>query len=246
MYFMITMKAKNIQQHIRGLANSEIAAHSAGFFKTGVGQYGEGDRFLGIRIPVLRKLLREYREVALPEILEVLHSCWHEERLFALLLLVDRFERGEEAVQRAVYEAYLAHTAFINNWDLVDVSAHKVVGAWLFDKDRAPLHKLAGSGDLWEQRIAIIATYWFIRRRDFADTLAISSMLLNHPHDLIHKAVGWMLREIGKIDQSAEEVFLRQHYHKMPRTMLRYAIERFPKPLYLDYLHGRVESEAAV
>lgn len=234
------MNAKAITAKLRSLASTAYAERAASFFKTGPGEYGEGDQFLGVRNPQLHQLVRECRGTPLAECLKVLPSQYNEERLLALLLMVDLFERGDAVTQEAVYKAYLANTARVNNWNLIDLSAHKIVGAWLIDKDRKPLYALAASDDLWEQRIAIVACYWFIKHDDFEDILAISERLLNHPHDLIHKAIGWMLREVGKRDQAAEERFLKQHYKLMPRTMLRYAIERFPKPLYRAYLEGRV------
>ena len=234
------MKAKAITTQLRALANTDYAERAASFFKTGPGEYSEGDVFLGIRNPQLRQLVRDYRGTPLGECIKVLQSKYHEERLFALLLMVDLFERGDASVREVVYQAYLANTSCINNWDLVDLTAHKIVGSWLVDKKRQPLYTLAASNDLWEQRIAMVACYWYIKRDDFKDTLAIAEQLLNHEHDLIHKAVGWMLREVGKRDQAVEEQFLKKHYRQMPRTLLRYAIERFPKPLYRAYLEGRV------
>lgn len=236
----IGAEAQELQQALRQLADPAIAAHSLRFFKTGPGEYGEGDRFLGIRLPVLRSVLPRFRHLELAAICEVLRSSWHEERLAALLLLADRFGRADEAARRAIFTSYLEHTAFINNWDLVDCSAAPIVGAYLADKDRSLLATLAASASLWERRIAIIATLHFIRQNDFADCLALAALLRDDRHDLIHKAVGWMLREVGKRDQQALERFLRQHYRLMPRTMLRYAIERFPEPLRLAYLRGRV------
>jgi len=197
------------------------------FFKTGVGEYGEGDIFIGVRVPALRSVCRECRGAGLHEIRALLRSPVHEERALALLLLVDGFHRQDEIGQRRAYEFYLSHTAFINNWDLVDSSAAAIVGRWLQDRDRSPLEKLARSRSIWERRIAIVATYQFIRRSEFGDTLRIADILLGDSHDLIHKAVGWMLREIGKRDESVERRFLKARAHRMPRTMLRYAIEKF-------------------
>jgi 3-methyladenine DNA glycosylase AlkD len=210
------------------------------FFKTGPGQYGEGDVFIGVRLPQLRTLCRDCRGISLGEATRLLRSRVHEERLLALLLLVDAFHRGTVEEQRAIYDAYLANTAFINNWDLVDSSAHRIVGPWLEDRSRAPLRRLARSSSLWERRIAIIATLHFIRRGAFEDTFLIADALIDDPHDLIHKAVGWMLREVGNRDGAALRRFLKDRYRRMPRTMLRYAIEKFPEKERLGYLKGTV------
>lgn len=237
--------AECMQQVLRQLGNPAIAAHSRRYFKTGPGEYGEGDQFLGIRLPVLRKLLPRCQHTPLGSICTVLQSPWHEERLFALLLLVARFAKGDQASRAAVFEQYLAHTAFINNWDLVDCSASRIVGAFLEDQGRDLLRTLAGSESLWERRIAIVATLHGIKKQSFADCLAIAGLLLADRHDLMHKAVGWMLREVGKRDQATLEFFLHQHYRTMPRTMLRYAIEKFPDSLRTAYLHNRVPGPEA-
>jgi len=208
------------------------------YFQTGAGQYGEGDRFLGVMVPQIRQVAREVRDLPLAAAVELLESPWHEERLCALLLLVRRFERGDDAARREIFDVYLGSTAHINNWDLVDVSAHRIVGAWLQDRPRAPLYRLARSRQLWERRIAIIATARFIDRSDFADTLALSELLLDDDHDLMHKAVGWMLREVGKRDVAVLEAFLASHRSRMPRTALRYAIERFPEAKRRRFLRG--------
>jgi 3-methyladenine DNA glycosylase AlkD len=230
-----------VQHALRQLADPANAAHAQRYFKTGPGQYGEGDRFLGIRVPVLRRLAPRFAGADLPVLLELLHSPWHEERLFALLLMTARFVRGNDREQAAVYDLYLANTRWINNWDLVDCSAHQIVGPFLEHRDRVVLRDLAVSASLWERRIAIIDTLHFTRQHDFADCLAVAGLLLHDPHDLIHKAVGWMLREVGKRDQAAEEAFLREHCLVMPRTMLRYAIERLPQATRTAFLQGRIE-----
>ena len=222
------------------LANPDIAAHSLRFFRTGPGEYGEGDRFLGIRVPALRQLVSHCRTLPLTEITLLLQSPWHEQRLLALLILVDQFKRGDQAHQGAIYKLYLSQTHYINNWDLVDVSASQIVGAWLAPCSRQPLKKLARSNSLWQRRIAIIATFHFIRLNQFDDTLEIAKILVKDGEDLIHKAVGWMLRELGKRNLQLEETFLARHYHEMPRTMLRYAIEKFPEARRQDWLHGRM------
>lgn len=232
--------AAQVKERLRALANPEQAALLEGFFKTGPGEYGEGDRFLGIMVPVQRKVSREFRDIPLSEIRKLLASGIHEHRLVALLIMVSMFEAGDETVRTAVFNDYLASTARINNWDLVDLSAPRIVGAFLQDRDRKVLVKLAGSASLWERRIAILATMWFIRNNDFADTFRIVSMVIEDREDLIHKAAGWMLREVGKRDRQAEEAFLKPRYSKMPRTMLRYAIERFPEQLRKAYLRGAV------
>ncbi len=210
------------------------------FFKTGPGEYGEGDVFAGITVPDLRAVCRECRAAAIPEILELLASPVHEERLLALMLLVEAFKRGTDARKRDIYRLYLANTKFINNWDLVDSSAAQIVGAFLSTRSRAPLRRLARSSSLWERRIAIIATLFFIRQDDLDETFRIADLLLADDHDLIHKAVGWMLREAGKRNSEAERDYLKTRYRRMPRTMLRYAIERFPEAERRRYLAGTI------
>lgn len=234
------MTAKAVQAQLRSLSNPDIAAHCQRFFKTGKGGYGEGDEFLGIRVPVLRAHAKIHADLGIDEIGKLLKSPFHEERLFALLLLVSRFSKSEAPVQKDIYEFYLRNTRYINNWDLVDCSAHKVVGEYLKDKSRDPLYGLAVSDDIWERRIAVISTLQLIKLGDFKDLLKISEILLQDDEDLIHKAVGWMLREVGNRDRKAEEDFLQKHYQDMPRTMLRYAIEKFPEELRQSYLNGRV------
>lgn len=231
-----------IRQRLEALADPERALVSQRFFKTGPGQYGEGDVFHGIRVPVLRKLSREYRELPLGSADVLLQSPVHEERLLALFILVLRFQKAEPSVQRRIYALYRSRLDRINNWDLVDASAEHIVGAYLWDKNRKPLFRLARSSVLWERRIAIMATFYYIKRHQFDDTLTIADMLLEDDEDLIHKAVGWMLREIGKRDLPTEERFLIERYPRMPRTMLRYAIERFPEDKRLGYLKGKIRS----
>lgn len=214
---------------LKQLGVAADAAFLQRYFRTGPGEYGEGDRFLGVRVPVLRRLAAEYRALPLPEAERLLRSEWHEARLLALLLLVRQFERGEPAVRKRVYDVYLAHTRFINNWDLVDVSAGRIVGGWLRERSRAPLRKLARSRLLWERRIAIVATQPFIRAGDVVDTLELAGLLLHDEHDLIHKAVGWMLREAWKVAPDQVARFVESERAVMPRTMLRYAIEKQPE-----------------
>ena len=230
----------NIKYEIRKLSNKKTAKHSQRFFKTGKGQYGEGDIFLGIRVPVLRKIAKKFRRISLAEVSKLLESKFHEERLLSILMLVNLFKSGDEDDQELIYELYLDKTKFINNWDIVDISAGNIVGAFLFEKDKAPLYRLVFSENLWERRIAIVATFYFIRNDEFDDTLKIAEILFTDKEDLIHKAVGWMLREVGKRVIEIEEEFLEEHYLKMPRTMLRYAIERFPETRRKMYLKGQV------
>ncbi len=191
-------------------------------------------------MPVTRKVARKFRELSLDQILKLLKSKFHEERLLALFMLVALFKKGDDIEKKNIYNAYLGHTDSINNWDLVDGSAHQIVGGYLFERDRRPLYKLVKSKSLWERRISMIATYTFIKKNDFVDTLKLSEILLPDEEDLIHKAVGWMLREVGKLDLEVEEKFLRKHYKKMPRTMLRYAIEKFVEKKRQGYLQGTV------
>ena len=228
--------ADKITRQLETLGNKTAAEHAQRFFKTGPGQYGEGDIFLGIKVPVLRTVAKEHGDITLDDAVELLQSPLHEVRLLALFIMVLQYKRGGN--EAAIYRAYLANTHRINNWDLVDSSAADIAGAHLFERDRRPLYRLANSKSLWERRIAIIATLHFIRRNQFDDTLAIADLLLNDKEDLMHKAVGWMLREIGKRDLKVEENFLLPRYKQMPRTMLRYAIERFPEPKRLAYLKG--------
>lgn len=237
---MFFNEAKDVLREMELLGDPEIATFSQRFFKTGPGQYGEGDLFRGIRVPVLRGVAKDHRQLALPETLKLLHSPYHEDRIVALLILIHHYGRGNDADRTRVYDSYLKHAKLVNNWDLVDCSAPQIVGAHLWEKDRAVLYRLVKSRSLWERRIAIIATFHFIKRGEVADTLKLSSLLLSDSEDLIHKAAGWMLREAGKRDLESVESFLREHYQRMPRTMLRYAIERFPEQKRLRYLKGRV------
>jgi 3-methyladenine DNA glycosylase AlkD len=223
------------RRRLRSFASGERAEVSRGFFKSGAGEYGEGDEFLGVTVPNLRIVTREFRDLPRDSVIELLHSAWHEERLLALLILVEQFRRDPDAT----YALYMANTAHINNWDLVDASAPAIVGGWLATRSRAPLRKLAKSRSLWERRIAIVATQRFIRDGEFNDTLEIAKLLLGDEHDLIHKATGWMLREVGKRNHDVLVMFLDEHAREMPRTMLRYAIERFPEPLRRAYLGVR-------
>ncbi len=228
--------SKDLQRRLEALGSPSDAAFLQGFFKTGKGQYGEGDLFRGIRTPVLRKLAKEMKAAPIDELETLLHSKWHEDRALALIMLVEAFDAGSDAGRKRIYELYLANSKFINNWDLVDISSPNIVGAWLFDKKRSILDKLSTSSLLWERRISIVSTLFFIRKGQFDDTLRISETLLGDKQDLMHKAVGWMLREVGKRDVSVLESFLKRHGATMPRTALRYAIEKFPEPERKAYL----------
>ena len=220
------------------LADPEKAVHTQRFFKTAPGEYGHGDRFIGIRVPPLRHLARQFSDLTQKELQELLDSPIHEERLIALIMLVNRYQKGSDDDKKEVFDFYLANTAAVNNWDLVDVSAPHIVGHWLYEHPKNDLlYRLARSDNLWEKRISIIATLYFIRQNRFSDTMKIAEILLNDPHDLIHKASGWMLREVANRDRKATESFLEKHYRNIPRTMLRYAIEKFPEPLRKAYLH---------
>jgi 3-methyladenine DNA glycosylase AlkD len=229
-----------IKARLQGLASKETAEILQRFFKTGAGEYGEGDVFIGIKVPPLRKLAGEFQNSSLKIVQALLKSRIHEERTLALMILVRQFARADENIRKRIYDFYLAHTSFINNWDLVDGSAPYIVGPFLWKRDRKQLHVFAVSSSLWERRIAIISTFYFIRQNDFEDSLKIAERLLTDEHDLIHKAVGWMLREIGKRNLTVEESFLKLHCRTMPRTALRYAIERFPDLKRKKYLLGNI------
>jgi len=233
------VKAIDLQREFRALGDRDVAQKSLRFFKTGAGQYGEGDQFLGIRVPVLREFAKQHKGLSLSQIQKILRSQYHEERLLALIMLVSRFEKAIEQHRAEIYELYLKNTKYINNWDLVDSSAYQIVGGYLMDKSRKILVQLSSSNNLWERRIAIMSTYRFIKNKDYGDTLTISEKLLNDKEDLIHKAVGWMLREIGNRDKGVEEAFLAKYYQTMPRTMLRYAIEKFDEDDRQLYLSGQ-------
>jgi len=234
------MDACTIQSKLKGLANKKNAEIAQKFFKTGPGEYGEGDIFLGIRVPVLRELAKEYQTITIEETGHLLKSPIHEERLLALFILIRIYSKAEEVIKKAIYGLYLKNTKFINNWDLVDASAEYIVGDFLLGKGKNPLYQLAGSQNIWERRISIMSTFCFIKRRQYSETLKIAKTLLNDKEDLIHKAVGWMLREVGKRDLSLEEEFLQANYKEMPRTMLRYAIEKFPETKRQGYLKGKI------
>jgi 3-methyladenine DNA glycosylase AlkD len=234
------MPLLEVKKRLQKLVSRKTAKALQWFFKTGPGEYGEGDIFIGIKIPPLRKLAAEFEDEPMKTITGLLKSKIHEERTLALMILVRQFARADERGRKRIYDLYLANSRFINNWDLVDGSAPYIAGPFLWNRSRRPLYILAKSSSLWERRIAILSTFYFIRQNDFADSLKISELLLHDEHDLIHKAVGWMLREIGNRNQAAEETFLKTHYRKMPRTMLRYAIEKFSESRRRQYLLGEI------
>lgn len=227
---------EQIKKDLNKLGNAQKAKDLARFFKTGKGEYGEGDKFLGIYVPDQRKVARKYVDLSLSEVQKLFSSGFHEYRLTALFVLIFKFQKGHEREKERIFKFYLKNTKNINNWDLVDLSAPKIVGKHLLEKDRKVLYRLVKSKNLWERRIAILATFAFICENDFSDSLRLSTALLFDEHDLIRKAVGWMLREIGKRNLEAEDDFLKKHYRIMPRTMLRYAIERFPEEKRKAYL----------
>ena len=232
---------KLLTKEMKALANPKIAEHSQRFFKTGKGEYGYGDVFIGIRVPVLRKLAKKYVDLNIPGVKKLIKSKIHEERLTGLIILVNKYKAAKEDSERnKLYDIYTQHFKYINNWDLVDVTCAHIIGRHLLNKDRAALYQWAKSDHLWTKRIAIITNWWFIREGDLRDVFKISKILLHDEHDLIHKAVGWMLREAGKKDRKALEVFLKKHYKTMPRTMLRYSIEKLPESLRQKYLKGKI------
>lgn len=233
---------ETLRSELKALTNPSKAQVLQKFFKTGKGQYGEGDIFIGITVPQSRAIAKKYRTLPFEEIKYLLQSKIHEERLIALLILVENFKKAKKnkLEQRKIFEFYLSNTNSINNWDLVDLSADKIIGEFVFNDDKSLLRQLAKSQNIWERRISIVSTFAFIKKNKFGETLAISEMLLNDEHDLIHKAVGWMLREIGKRDKTVLELFLNPRYKEMPRTMLRYSIEKFPEDVRQKYLKGEI------
>jgi len=232
------MKLKNLRKVIRDSANEKQAKTMQWFFKTGKGEYGEGDIFVGIKVPVQRQIAKKFLDLENQDLKILLNSKIHEERLIALLILVDKYQKANDKGKERVYKFYLSSSKKINNWDLVDLSAPKIMGEHLLNNDKEILFKFALSKNLWERRIAIISTYTFIKNKQFKTTLQISDILLNDDHDLIQKAVGWMLREVGKQDLKTLENFLKPRYNKMPRTMLRYSIEKFSEKKRKKYLKG--------
>jgi 3-methyladenine DNA glycosylase AlkD len=230
------MLYSDAQRTLRQCASPAKAKILRAFFKTGAGQYGEGDIFIGVKVPEIRAISRRFKDLDLKTILKILHSPVHEDRLLALLILIKQYQTGTISTQRIIVKLYLKHTLYINNWDLVDLTAPKIIGDWLKNKDRGLLNKLAHSKNMWERRIAIVATHAFIREEQFIDTFRIAQTLMHDKEDLIHKATGWMLREAGKRNMSVLKKFLNSRHTFMPRTMLRYAIERFPDQERQTYL----------
>lgn len=232
------MKCEIIKDELLKIGNSKNVDLLLKFFKAFEGGYGEGDLFIGLNVPNQRKLAKKYfKEISLEETESLLHDKYHECRLTALFILINKYQTLKNNNDRKIiFDLYLRNTKYINNWDLVDASADKILGHYLFDRDKSILYNLSKSTSLWEQRISIIATFYFIRNKRFEETLEIAKILLNHKHDLIHKAVGWMLREIGNRDFKTEYDFLKQHYKDMPRTMLRYSIEKFNEPIRQSFL----------
>ena len=235
------MTHKDVLVKLMSLANPELAEHSFRYFQAFEGGYGEGDKFLGIRVPHLRKVAKKFKQLVLDEIEILLQNDFHEVRLTALLIMVYRTDKASSEELESLYNLYMNNLRYINNWDLIDSSSRFVIAMHLENKDRSVLYDLAQSDDLWEKRVAMITCHHYIaKRHDFKDALLIAEMLLHDSHDLIHKAVGWMLREIGNVDLKTELEFLNNHYKEMPRTMLRYAIEKFDEPLRLKYLKGEI------
>lgn len=237
------MKAADVSKALRAISTPERAKASRWFFKTGPGQYGEGDQFLGVTVPEQRKIAKQFKDMSLPEVEKLVMSPWHEERLTGLFILVGQFQRGDESSKKEIYDFYMAHTKNINNWDLVDSSAGYIVGPWLADKPEKVkvLTKLAESPLLWERRIAMISTQAYINQGRANEAIIIAQMLIDDQHDLIQKAVGWMLRELGKrVDRQILLSFLDQHAATMPRTTLRYAIEHLPLEQRRHYLDQKV------
>ena len=231
------MPLKNIRRALRRHRNKEKAKTFRRFFKTGPGEYAEGDIFLGVTVPVLRRLAKQFQELELKSVVELLKSPIHEERLLALLVLILQYRKSDADHKSRIYRVYLKHTRYINNWDLVDITAKHIVGDFLRDRDRGVLYELARSASLWDRRIAILSTFHFIENHQFEETIKIAELLLSDRQDLIHKAVGWMLREVGKRNLETEEKFLKRHHRIIPRTMLRYAVEKFPEPKRRKYLN---------
>lgn len=225
------MTADFILSELRSVGSAEKAVHLSRFFKTAPGEYGEGDLFLGVVVPQTRSIAKENKTAPLEELQKLLDSPWHEARLCALLILVLRYKDRKTTLEDRdnIYRFYLKNTHRCNNWDLVDLSCRDIVGEYLVDKDRSPLYRLAESDNLWEQRIAVVSTWAFIRRSDFTDILTLAEYFITHKHDLMHKAVGWMLREVGKRDRDTLTDFLERFATRLPRTSLRYAIEHYPE-----------------
>lgn len=233
------MKADTIKEKLLALSNPEKALILSSFFQNKEGQYAHGDVFLGVTVPQIRNTVASFKTLPLIEIGKLLQSEVHEYRFAALVILVNQFKKAKEADREIIYNFYLSNTDKINNWDLVDVSCHKIVGLWLMDKEHTPLYKLSESSWLWDQRIAIVSTWTFIRNKQFEDTLRLSERYMIHPHHLIHKACGWMLREVGKKDKATLIQFLDKYAPQMPRVMLRYSIEKLSEEERKTYLRAQ-------
>jgi 3-methyladenine DNA glycosylase AlkD len=233
------MNLTELKRTVKKHSNKELGKFLQRFFKTGKGEYAEADIFAGIKVPVSRNIAGQFKDLSFTDLSKLIKSKIHEERLIALFILVNRMKKGNEKEQERIFKFYLRNIKYVNNWDLVDLSAEKIIGEYLFDRDRKLLLQLA-KGNLWERRIAILSTFNFIKKNDFEFALRIMKMHLKDKHDLIHKASGWMLREIGKRNHDIEEDFLKLHYRTMPRTMLRYAIEKFPEKKRKAYLKGEI------
>lgn len=238
----MTLLVEQIKAALKDKAIPEKAAFSPKFFKSGPGEYGEGDRFLGVKVPDQRKIAKSvFKEISLAEIKTLMHDPYHEVRLTGIMILVYRYEKLKSDEERKeLVDFYLDHLQWVNNWDLVDSSCHHILGHYYFNRDKSIFYELASKDHLWDQRVAMISTYYWIKRGEFEDALALAEKFLDHPHDLMHKAVGWMLREIGNQDFEVEYEFLKKHYHQMPRTALCYAIEKFDEDVRQDFLKGRI------
>lgn len=232
------MNLQQLQTELQSISNKNNAQILQRFFKTGPGQYGEGDLFRGIKVPQLRKLVAQYFTISLENTTRLLHSPYHEDRLCALLILVKKMKTSDENCRSSIFKLYMSNSSYVNNWDLVDLSAEHIPGSYLLDKPKTPLYQFAKSKLLWERRIALLSTFHYIKKNQFEDTLAISKLLLTDKEDLIHKAIGWMLREIGKRNSQIEIEFITTNYSNLPRTTLRYAIERFPEEQRKKFLKG--------
>lgn len=234
------MTSKDLKKEFSFYANFEKASLLQRFFKTKKGQYGEGDIFLGVMVPNTRRVAKKFKDLSLSEVRKILYSKIHEERLCALLILVEKYTIANQEDKKIIFNLYFKNAKQVNNWDLVDLSAPKIVGEYLLNKNKTILYKLANSKNLWEKRISILSTFIFIKYGKFEDSIKIAKILMKDKHDLIHKAVGWMLREVGKKSLKDEEEFLIKYYKVMPRTMLRYAIEKFPEEKRVKYLRNKI------
>lgn len=233
------MSLSELKKTVKKHSNIELGQFLQRFFKTGKGEYAEGDVFVGLKVPLSRSIAKQFKDLSFTSLSKLIKSKIHEERLIALFILNNRMKKSDIKQQEIIFKFYLRNIKHINNWDLVDLSAEKIIGEYLFYKNKKILYQLS-RGNLWERRIAIISTFNFIKRNNYKTTLKISKLLLEDPHDLIRKAVGWMLREVGKRSPEVEKEFLKSHYKNMPRTMLRYSIEKFPEKERKAYLQGKI------